>query len=378
MFTHKLEPLIRVSNMMQEAIRLARDGELGNSDAVHLLQIPHRAEDVKEVLHRFERQLSPEAKSKLTLEAYVPLPEHVANQRYEPIFDRYRITGKTYTTASGTVVLNEIQYYNGQMVHLYGECTSVTQVSEALTGSGYRALTLRYADGRETAIAQVWANQLTDTSLRPYNSLFIVIAAVPENTPADETSYKADENGASSVLSMFKGSFDSARAVYENAARLYFLRLLDSTRIAIEVGRERMGTDKRPGTIDLTREGRLLAVSIRDKDGHVVVRSNPVLADDPTAYLPSVAKAAATAGIPIGALAPGTEYVYPAVARIGKGPVVNWQWRTDLVPRLQPVKADTVRFDPSSEEGDILMKWGFEPKVLGYIPNVRGVVTGVP
>jgi hypothetical protein len=37
-----------------------------------------------------------------------------------------------------------------------------------------------------------------------------------------------------------------------------------------------------------------------------------------------------------------------------------------------------VVFDPSSEEGEMLIKWGFKPKVLGYIPNVRGVVTGIP
>ena len=57
---------------------------------------------------------------------------------------------------------------------------------------------------------------------------------------------------------------------------------------------------------------------------------------------------------------------------------MNWQWRTDVIPRLQPVESDIVVFDPSSEEGDTLIKWGFEPKVLGYIPNVRGAVTGVP
>jgi hypothetical protein len=76
------------------------------------------------VLSRFEKQLTREAKSKLTLAAFVPLPDNVDNQRYEPIFDRYPVSGKTYTTASGTVVLNEVQYYNGQMVQLYGECTN--------------------------------------------------------------------------------------------------------------------------------------------------------------------------------------------------------------------------------------------------------------
>ena len=25
-----------------------------------------------------------------------------------------------------------------------------------------------------------------------------------------------------------------------------------------------------------------------------------------------------------------------------------------------------------------LIRWGFKPKLLGYVPNVRGAVTGVP
>jgi hypothetical protein len=33
--------------------------------------------------------------------------------------------------------------------------------------------------------------------------------------------------------------------------------------------------------------------------------------------------------------------------------------------------------DPSSEEGRMLLTWGFTPKVLGYIASVRGVVTGL-
>ena len=69
---------------------------------------------------------------------------------------------------------------------------------------------------------------------------------------------------------------------------------------------------------------------------------------------------------------------HPGVARIGTGPVVNWEWRSDLIPRFQPVRPDTVVFDPSSEEGAMLIDWEFKPKVLGYIPNVRGVITGVP
>jgi hypothetical protein len=364
--------------MMQEAIKLARDGELGNSDAIRLLQLPHSPQDVKEVLSKFEKQLTREAKSKLTLEAFAPLPVGVDNQRYEPIFDKYRITGKTYTTTVGTVVLNEVQYYNGQMVQLYGDCTNIAQVSEELAGSGYKPMTMKQADGRETAIVQFWSHQLTDTSLRPYNAMFIIVPTVPVDTAACDTSIKADENGVSSVLSMLDGCYDLARAMYENKARLYFARLLDSTQIAIDVGRERMGTDKRPGTIDLTHAGGELRFSIKDNDRHVVAKINFVPTDDPRAFLPEVAKAAATAGIPFSALPPGTEYVYPGVARIGKGPVVNWEWRTDLIPRFQPVKPNTAVFDPSSEEGEMLIKWGFKPKVLGYIPNVRGVVTGVP
>ena len=26
----------------------------------------------------------------------------------------------------------------------------------------------------------------------------------------------------------------------------------------------------------------------------------------------------------------------------------------------------------------MLTRWGFRPQVIGYLPNVRGVVTGVP
>jgi len=371
-------PAIRDSRMMQEAIKLAGDGEIGNSDAIRLLQIPHGPQDVKDVLCAFEKQLTREAKSKLTLAAFVPLPQNVDNQRYEPIFDRYPITGKTYTTASGTIVLNEVQYFNGQMVQLYGECSNVAQVSEALAGSGYKPMTVKQADGRETAVAQFWSHNLTDTSLRPYNAMFIIVAAVEENTPADQAAIKGDENGASSVLSMLDGCFDPAKRVYENRARLYFARLLDSTRVAIEVGRERMGTDKRPGTIELTHQGRQLRFSIKDNGQHLVAKINLVPTDDPTAFLPELDKAAVTAGIPFRQLPRGTEYVYPGLARIGQGPIVNWQWRTDLVPRFQRVTRDTIVFDPSSQEGEMLIKWGFEPKVVGYIPNVRGAVTGIP
>jgi cytochrome P450 len=368
---------IRSSGMIREASRLAAAGELGNSDAIRLLQIPHSKEDVQEVLHTFEQQLSREAKSKLTLDAFVPPPSDVDNERYEPLFDKYIITGKTYTTASAAVVLNELQYYNGQMVHLYGECSNVPLVNAALAGSGYRPMTLKYADGRRAAIAQLWSNKFTDTSIRPYAAMFIVVAAVADNAPESQACLRAVSNGASSVLVMLDGSFDPATVVYENEARMYMFRLLDTTQVAIDVGRERMGTDKRPGTIDMACSGRRLHLSIKDQHRRGVVQGNLELIRDPTAYGSAVAEAAKTAGITLQALPRGTECVYPAVARIGQGAVVCWQWRSDVAPRLQPVTPGSVLFDRSSEEGRTLLAWGFTPKVLGFFPKVRGVITGL-
>jgi hypothetical protein len=373
-----MQPVIRNGRMLHEATRLAADGELGNSDAIALLQIPHHPEELKEVLSRFARQLTREARSKLTLAAFAPLPDNVINQRYEPIFDRYPITGKTYKTAAGTVVLNEVQYYNGQMVQLYGECTNVESVARALAKSGYKPLTMTQPDGRESAVVQFWSHQLTDTSIKPYNAMFIIVAAVPDDAPACESSFKADANGVSSVLSMFDGRVDPITGIYQNRARLWYVRLLDSTQVAIDVGRERMGTDKRPGTIELTRTGEQLRFSIANGDRRPVARITVVPSPDPAALLPELSQAAATAGIALHPLPPGTEYVYPGIARIGMGPVVGWQWRTDVVPRFQAAMPDTIVFDPSSEEGRMLIDWGFRPAVLGYIPNVRGVVTGVP
>jgi hypothetical protein len=373
-----MPPVSRDGRIMQEAIRLAADGELGNSDAIALLQIPHAPEELQAVLSRFARQLTREARSKLTLAAFAPLPDNVVNQRYEPIFDRYPITGKTYTTAAGTVVLNEVQYYNGQMVQLYGGCTNVEAVARELADSGYKPLTMRQPDGRETAIVQFWTHQLTDTSLKPYNAMFIIVAAVPDDAPACEASFKADANGVSSVLSMFDGRVDPTTGVYENRARLWYVRLLDSTQVAIDVGRERMGTDKRPGTVDLCRTGEQLRFSIANGDRRSVATIKVVPTHDPVALLRELSQAASTAGIAFDPLPPGTEYVYPGAARIGMGPVVSWQWRTDVVPRFQPVTSDTIVFDPGSEEGRMLLDWGFRPMVLGYIPNVRGVVTGIP
>lgn len=364
-------------NVLQEAERLAQDGELGNSDAIRLLQLPHTEDDIRALLRSFENQLSREARAKLIREVYAPLPADVDNQRFEPLFDKYPISGRTYTTANGTVVLNEIQYYNGEMVHLYGECSDVTQITQELAGTGLKPFLLTHGNGRQTAVLQVWANRLTDTSLRPYNSMFIVIPAVPTDVRGGGA-FSADDNGASSVLSMLHGAHDASRRIYENLARLYFVRLYDSTQVAIDVGRERMGTDKRPGNVRLRRDGRLLDLSMIDAHERSMLRGSLRLAEDGQAYLPALAKAASTAGIALDRMPSGTEYVFPAAARIGRGPLLGWQWRTDVVPRYQPLTGREVSFDAATEEGAMLIRWGFEPKVLGYIPNVRGVITGLP
>jgi len=369
---------IRDSDIMREATRLvAAVGQLGNSDVFQLLRMPHSAEDIEAVLQTFGGQLSPTAKSKLTLDALVPPRWGVVNQRNQPLFDKYAISGRTYVTANGAVVPSELQYYDGEMVHFYGECTNVSAVNEVLAGSGYKAITLRHADGRHTAVAQVWSNRFTDTTIGPYNAMFIVVMVVADDAPGGRSSIRADSNGASSVLAMLDGSFDSDKKVYENTARMFQVRLLDTTQVAIDVGRERMGTDKRPGTVDMTRDGRRYHVTIRDHAGRGVVRADVELADDPGGYMREVANAAATAGIQFRPLPRGTEYIYPAVARIGRAPVVRWQWHSDVVPQLQAIAPGTVVVDSSSEEGRMLLSWGFTPKVLGYIPNVRGVITGL-
>ncbi len=49
-------PATRDNRMMQEAVSLAKDGELGNSDAIRLLQIPHSPDDVvRDVLAKFDK-----------------------------------------------------------------------------------------------------------------------------------------------------------------------------------------------------------------------------------------------------------------------------------------------------------------------------------
>ncbi len=64
-----MEPEVHIGSVMQEATKLAEDGELGNSNAIRLLEIPHSPEDLLQVLSRFDRELTPQAKGKLALEA---------------------------------------------------------------------------------------------------------------------------------------------------------------------------------------------------------------------------------------------------------------------------------------------------------------------
>ena len=317
-------------------------------------------------------------KSKLTLDAFVPLPADVDNQRYEPLFDKYIITGKTYRTASGAVVPNELQYYNGEMVHIYGECTNISLLNAALAGSGYRPMTVKYADGRIAAVAQLWSNKFTDTSIRPYAAMFIVVAAV-------------------------RGERTRKRGVYQCGLQWRIERVSDARRIVrpLNSGVREQGADvhvppprydpdcdrcwtRAHGHRQTARDRRHgvqwePASLYRSKTRTDVALSKQTWRSPKIQrYIGSaVAQAADTAGITLQALPRGAECAYPVVARIGQGQIVCWQWRSDVAPRLQPVMPGTVHFDPSSEEGRTLLAWGFTPKVLGYFPKVRGVVTGL-
>lgn len=366
------------TGMLQEAARLALDGEIGNSDAIRLLQIPHSSIEVQEVLRQYGAIMTPSARSKLTVEMHAPLPHGVDNQRYEPLFDRHLISGRTHTTANGAVVVTEVQYYNGRMMQLYGEGTQVAEINAVLAGTGHRAVTLRHGDGREVATLQVWAQHLFDTSIKPYDSMFLVIPAVPETTPAADATFIAHANGFTSALTMLRGRYDAVQGCRHNLARLYFVRLYDSTQVAIDVGRERMGTDKRPGSIEVRREGAGLGLTLRDGQQRLMASGQLPFCVDQESVAARLAEAGATAGVDTRRLPTGTEHVFQALARIGSGPLSQWEWRTDVVPTFHPVPDGAVHLDGSSEEGDMLLRWGFTPKVMGYIPNVRGVITGLP
>ena len=298
-------------------------------------------------------------------------------RRQGPFFTRHVLSGRTYTTARGAVIPNELQYYDGEMVHVHGECTNVAEVNAALAGSGYRAVTLRHSNGRLTAVAQLWVSRFTDTTIGAYDAMFLVVVATRDDAPESVTALPADSGGASSVIAMLDGEYDAAAGVYENRRRLFLVRLLDSTPVAIDVGRERMGTDKRPATFAIRRESGCLSFSIADQRGAPVVRGRFDVPHDSTSFMPALARAAETARVPLRSYPAGTEFVYPSVARIGRGPLVHWQWRSDAPPQLCALPADAVVFSASSEEGRMALSWGFTPKALGYIAHVRGVITGL-
>lgn len=367
----------RFDSVLDLAARLAADGEIGNSNAIELLRLSHTADQLKTILSRYAQALTPQARGKLMLEAWVPMPDGVENQRFEPIFDKYPISERTYVTARGATVLNEVQYYNGHMLQSYGECANLAEVRRILAGSGYQPMLLRYADGRETAVAHYWAHHLSDTSLKPYNAMFFIIAVVDESIPAEQACLRADDNGFASVLSVLDGHLDPHTGVYTNRASFYYVRLLDSTQVAIDVGRERMGLDKRFGTIDVAcGDGNLTAV-VRDAEGALVARASITAGNDTAAVRRRIWQAAQTAGVALTAHSRGMEQVYPGLGRIGDGPVVHWAWHTDIVPLLQAARPDDVEFDDASEIGAVIKECDFEPRVHGIIPNIRGAITGL-
>ena len=106
-------------------------------------------------------------------------------------------------------------------------------------------------------------------------------------------------------------TFEPFNDGYENKARLYFVRLLDSSRVAIEVGRERMGTDKRPGTIDLTRNRKTTRVF--DQRRRRTRRSQNQLCNPPMIAqrtYPRLRRPRRPRGSRFASVRAGTEYVY--------------------------------------------------------------------
>jgi truncated hemoglobin YjbI len=297
-------------------------------------------------------------------------------RRRDAFFDRYPLSGNTYTTHNGAVVPNELLYFDGEMAHLHGECANVAALAEALTGSGYKPLLLRYSDERTVGIGQIWCSRFTDTTIGAYSAMFLVIVVVGSNATGTESTIAAHPNGASSAVAMLRGSFDPPAKAFESGPRLFMFRLVDTTQVAIDVGRERMGTDKRPGAIDMSRAGERLRIAVRDNRGCGIINADVAVAPRPE-FGAVIADAARAAGADLRELPAGTEYVYTSVARIDRGPIVTWNWRTDVVPSLHPVAPGSVTIDDASEEGRILRAWGFTPKVLGYIPHVRGMIAGL-
>ena len=96
-------------------------------------------------------------------------------------------------------------------------------------------------------------------------------------------------------------------------------------------------------------------------------------------HLPEVAKAAATAGIRFAALPRrrGRNTAYPAVARIGPeaGRELAMAKRSRASIAARHAKCHRPRLELRGRPD--AHTWGFRPMVVGYIGNVRGVVTGL-
>ncbi len=111
------------------------------------------------------------------------------------------------------------------------------------------------------------------------------------------------------------------------------------------------------------------ACRIKDQGGRGVVRADVELADDPGGVHIRGRKGGSHRWNSVSRAASRHRIRLPGGCAHRPGAVVSWQWRSDVVPRLQPVVPGTVVFDSSSEEGRMFLTWGFTPKVLGYIPK---------
>ena len=289
-----------------------------------------------------------EAQSKLTLDASGPY--RAARQ---PAWDERSSTGKP---SAARPTQPPTRHHPERAPVLPGRdgapvrrVHQVAGVNQALAGSGYRSVTIQYptVDERPLPSSGSAVHRLLDST---YSAMFVVVVVMPEDAAADAACIKADPNGASSALVMVDGSFDPATGVYENKARLFLLRLLDTTQVAIDVGRERMGTDKRPGTIEMSRVGRRLRVSVADQGQRGVVKGDVELGGEAAAYMAHLAQAAATAGIPFRSLPPGTEYAYPVVARLGRARSCERCGEAIAFLDCSPC-AGNGGLDPASEEG---------------------------
>ena len=76
--------------------------------------------------------------------------------------------------------------------------------------------------------------------------MFIVVVAVPDDAPSDVDRQRIPTALRARWRCSTEPSTQRLRCT-RTERRLFLVRLLDTTQVAIDVGRERMGTDKRPG-----------------------------------------------------------------------------------------------------------------------------------